>query len=293
MIINTEGKVNENYYLIDGMTMGMPKFLSIYVIENNGKRLMIDVGETLKSRKIVKKLKDLNLFPIDVIILTHSHWDHAQGIEKITSIMDNPDLKVFASENAIENIKNPEKMIEGFQDMSDVYPFEGVKPLKEGDIIDLNGLKLEIINMFGHTMDSIGIYDKKNKTFFVGDAILERLDEDAFFIPLMPPDFHEGELLKTFGKLRKMKDDLNSIAISHFGIWKAEHFTQILEEMEDSYFKVKNAMITWYNENSSIEYITNEYVKRFVPVSKFYNEKLFLFLIDMMISGLRTSGYIK
>jgi glyoxylase-like metal-dependent hydrolase (beta-lactamase superfamily II) len=291
--INSEGKINDVYYLIDGMTMGMPKFLSIYIIENNGKRLMIDVGETLKTRKIVKKLKELNLFPVDIIVLTHSHWDHAQGIKKMHEAMNNPDLEIFASENAIENIKSPEKMIEGFQGVSEVYPFEGVKPLKEGDVIDLNGLELEILNMFGHTMDSIAIYDKKNKTLFAGDSIIMRLDKDAFFIPLMPPDFHEEELLKTFNRLREMKDNLNSIALAHFGIWKDDHFGQILEEMEDSYFKVKKALINWYNENLSMDGITSEYVKTFMPDSKFWNEKIFLFIIDMMISGLRTSGFIK
>ena len=293
VIINSEGKVNDIYYLIDGMTMGMPKFLSIYIIENNGKRLMIDVGETLKTRKIVKKLKELNLYPVDIIVLTHSHWDHAQGIKKMHEAMNNPDLEIFASENAIENIKSPEKMIEGFQGVSEVYPFEGVKPLKEGDVIDLNGLELEILNMFGHTMDSIAIYDKKNKTLFAGDSIIMRLDKDAFFIPLMPPDFHEEELLKTFNRLREMKDNLNSIALAHFGIWKDDHFGQILEEMEDSYFKVKKALINWYNENLSMDGITSEYVKTFMPDSKFWNEKIFLFIIDMMISGLRTSGFIK
>ena len=293
VIINSEGKVNDIYYLIDGMTMGMPKFLSIYIIENNGKRLMIDVGETLKTRKIVKKLKELNLYPVDIIVLTHSHWDHARGIKKMHEAMNNPDLEIFASENAIENIKSPEKMIEGFQGVSEVYPFEGVKPLKEGDVIDLNGLELEILNMFGHTMDSIAIYDKKNKTLFAGDSIIMRLDKDAFFIPLMPPDFHEEELLKTFNRLREMKDNLNSIALAHFGIWKDDHFGQILEEMEDSYFKVKKALINWYNENLSMDGITSEYVKTFMPDSKFWNEKIFLFIIDMMISGLRTSGFIK
>ena len=293
VIINSEGKINDSYYLIDGMTMGMPKFLSIYIIENNSKRLMIDVGEALKTRKIVKKLKELNLYPVDIIVLTHSHWDHAQGIKKMHEAMNNPDLEIFASENAIENIKSPEKMIEGFQGVSEVYPFEGVKPLKEGDVIDLNGLELEILNMFGHTMDSIAIYDKKNKTLFAGDSIIMRLDKDAFFIPLMPPDFHEEELLKTFNRLREMKDNLNSIALAHFGIWKDEHFSQILEEMEDSYFKVKKALINWYNENLSMDGITSEYVKTFMPDSKFWNEKIFLFIIDMMISGLRTSGFIK
>ncbi|MHA1240602.1 MAG: MBL fold metallo-hydrolase, partial [Promethearchaeota archaeon] len=72
--------------------MGMPKFLSIYVIENNGMRLMIDVGETLKTRKIIKKLKDFGLYPIHKIVLTHSHWDHAQGISKLYNSMKDLDV---------------------------------------------------------------------------------------------------------------------------------------------------------------------------------------------------------
>lgn len=37
--INSEGKFGDNYYLLDGMTMSLQKFLAIYIIENNGERL--------------------------------------------------------------------------------------------------------------------------------------------------------------------------------------------------------------------------------------------------------------
>ncbi|MFX1310270.1 MAG: MBL fold metallo-hydrolase [Promethearchaeota archaeon] len=294
MIINSEGKFDNNYYLIDGLTMGMQKFLSIYIIEHNGMRLLIDVGEVLKVRKILKKLKDLGLYPVHKILLTHSHWDHAQGISKIISSMKDLDIELLASENAVENLKNPEKMMEGFEGMGDVYPFDGeITPLKEGDILDINGLELEIVNFFGHTMDSIALLDRINSNIFVGDAILERLDQDAFFVPLMPPDFHEEELLKTFDKLRNMREELNSISLAHFGVWKDDHFVQILDEMEDLYHKVKNSLIEWYHEDPSIDSITNKYFKTFTPNSKIWNEKLFVFLVDMMMNGLKLSGFIE
>ncbi len=274
--------------------MGMPKFLSIYVIENNGMRLMIDVGETLKTRKIIKKLKDFGLYPIHKIVLTHSHWDHAQGISKLYNSMKDLDVEVLASENAIENLKHPEKMIKGFEGFDEVYPFEGeITPLKEGDIIDINGLELEVLNFFGHTMDSIGLFDKTNKNLFAGDAAINRLDQDAFFVPLMPPDFHEQELLKTFNKLRDMRSDMNSISLSHFGVWKDKHFEQILDEMEDLYFKVKDSLIEWYNENPSIDFITSKYCRTIIPNSKFWNENFFAVIIEMMINGLKLSGFIK
>jgi len=293
-IINSEGKFGDNYYLIDGMTMGMQKFLSIYIIEHNGTRLMIDVGETMKSRKILKKLKDFGLYPIHKILLTHSHWDHVQGISKLKNLIKDLDVEILASENAVENLKHPEKMIEGFQEVADVIPFEEeITPLKEGDIIDLNGLELEVLNLFGHTMDSIGLFDKTNKNIFAGGAAINRLDQNAFFVPLMPPDFHEQELLKSFNKLRDTRSELNSISLAHFGVWKDKHFEQILDEMEDLYFKVKDSLIEWYNENPSIDFITSKYYTTFVPNSKFWNEKFFLFLVDMMINGLKLSGFIE
>jgi glyoxylase-like metal-dependent hydrolase (beta-lactamase superfamily II) len=294
VIINSEGKVSENYYLIDGMTMGTQKFLSIYIIEHEGMRLMIDVGETLKSRKIIKKIKDFGLYPIDKIVISHSHWDHAQGIAKLINSMKDIEVEVLAAENAIDNLRHPERMMKGYEGMGDVYPFEGeITPLKEGDIIDINGLKLEVMNFFGHTMDSIALLDKVNRNIFVGDSIIMRLDENAFFIPLMPPDFNEEELLNTFNKLRAIKDDFNSIFISHFGVWTDNHFKQIINEMEELYFKAKNLLINLYNENPSVEYITNKYFETLTPKSTFWNEKGFEFFINMMIEGLKYSGFIE
>ncbi len=273
--------------------MGVPKFLSIYIIENDGIRLMIDTGDTLKARTNVKKLKDFELYPIHKILLTHSHWDHAQGLSKMRNLMKDLDIEVLASKNAVDNLRHPDKMVEGLGDHT-ASPFEAeITPLEEGDIIDLNGLKLEILNLFGHTMDSIAVFDKLNRNIFVGDAVSMQLDPDAFFIPLMPPDFHENELLKSFQKLRNIRDKLSSISLSHFGTWKDIHFEQILDEMEVQYFKVKNFLIEEYNKNPSIKVITSNYCKTLMPNSKFWNETILEFMVDYMINGLKLSGFIE
>ena len=292
MIINSEGKFSDNYYLIDGMIMGAPKFLSIYIIENDGMRLMIDAGDALKARTNVKKLKEFGLYPIHKILITHSHWDHAQGLSKLIKQMKDLDVEVLASENAVDNLKHPDKMVEGLGDHTAI-PFEGeITPLKEGDLIDLNGLELEVMNFFGHTMDSIGVFDKSNRNLFIGDAISMRLDLNAFYSPLMPPNFNEHELLKSFEKLRNMRNSLNSISLGHFGVWKDNHFEQILDEMEDIYFKVKSSLIEWYNEDSSINVITSKYCKTLIPNSRFWNETVFEIIVDNMINGLKMSGFI-
>ncbi|MFX1279130.1 MAG: MBL fold metallo-hydrolase [Promethearchaeota archaeon] len=266
------------------MVLGLPKFLSIYIVENNGMRLMVDVGETLKIRKILNKLKEFGLYPIHRIVITHSHWDHAQGISKLQQSIKDSEIEILASENAVENLKDPSKLNEFYE--FDMQPIENVTPLKEGDIIDVNGLELEVINLFGHTMDSIGIINRNVKNIFVGDAIIDKLDQDAFFIPPMPPEFNEKELLKSFEKLRNIKNELNSISLGHFGVWTDNDFEQIVKQMESLYFDVKESIIQWYNEDASIDVITSKYIQKFMPNSKFWNAQVMKVLIEWTIAGL-------
>jgi len=296
VFINTEGKFNDNTYLIDGNLFRLEGTLSIYIIENNGMRMMVDTSSDLAARKIVKKLKEFELFPIHKILLTHSHWDHMQSVGKLKKSMKETNIEVLASENAINKLKNPGVMNDVFEYGTTNPVEDDVNPLKDGDIIDINGLKLEVMNFFGHTMDSIAIFDKKNKNIFVGDAIIDRLSYDTFQPTFMPPEFNEPEILKTFKKLRNMKDRLNSICLAHYGVWTDEDFERILNEMEELHHKPKDSIIKWYNENPSIKYIASNFHKTFIPNSKMHTKENMIGLelqIEWLLKGLKMSGFIK
>jgi len=292
VVINSEGKFNENTYLIDGQLFRMKGFMAVYIIENNGMRMMIDTSSSLMARNIMKKIKEFGLSPIHKLVLTHSHFDHMQGVGRLRDLQKEVEIEVMASENAIENLKNPERMNEGIK----VDPVECVTPLKEGDIIDLKGLKLEIINIFGHTQDHIAVFDEKNKNIFTGDAILNRYDQETFSPTFMPPDFNESELLKTFEKLREMKTNLNSISLSHFGVWEGSDFERIINEMEKLHHKTKESIIEWYSENHSRDYIAAKYHEKFIPNSKIHTRENIAglkWIINGLIIGLLSSGCMK
>ncbi len=294
VFINSEGKFNDNSYLIDAELYRLKGALSLYVVENAGMRMMIDAGEALMARKIVKKIKEQGLYPIHKLLLSHSHFDHVQGTVKLIKLMKDVEIEVLASENAIKNLKNPEIMNEYFGYKID--PIENVTPLKEGDIIDINGLKLEVFNFFGHTQDSIALLDKKNKNIFVGDSIIDKYDPGTPFPEFVPPDFNESKYLKTFEKLRNLKDQLNSISLGHFSVWKNDDFYKIVDEMEEFHFNAKDSLISWYNENPSLEYITLKYHEKFTPESKIHTKDNMLglqFTIGWLIDGLKMYGFIK
>jgi len=167
VFINQEGKFNDNSFLIDGYLYGNRRILSIYLIENEGKRMLIDTFTEDMAVRIVEKLKQLEIYPIHKILLTHSHWDHIDGVNKLRNIIKDVDIEVLASKNAIGNLKEPASINNVFE--VKMKPIDNVIPLKDGDLIDLNGLKLKVINFFGHTMDSIALFDEKNKNIFTGE----------------------------------------------------------------------------------------------------------------------------
>jgi len=112
----------------------------IYIIEIKNKTIMIDTGSLLTKPELKKDLRDLKIDPkeIDIVILTHNHWDHTAGI------------------NLFKNAK--------------VYGNK--KDFKRKSIIDIEKLNIEkfkIIFTPGHTPGSICILYKD--VLFSGDTI--------------------------------------------------------------------------------------------------------------------------
>lgn len=290
--INSEGKVNDNTYLVDGFLFRLTNALSLFVIENNGERILIDTSWPVAARRIVKKLKELNLFPIHKLLLTHSHWDHDQGWERLMKL--NGDFEILAHKNAEKHLRDPTIMNESFG--YDIPPIKGdITLLEEGDIIDLNGLKLSVLNFFGHTQDSIAIMDEKNKNLFVGDSLVYKWDENTMAPVIMPPEFNEASLLKTFEKLRSLKGNVNSISMAHYGVWDGKDVEEIMDTVEEFYFKAKNSMLQWYNENPSIQYLAEKYHETYIPNSTIHTKENLLGLhlvMEWIEGGLKCAGFI-
>jgi len=295
VFINSDGRFNENWFLIDAQMFGMKGNAAIYIIENNGTRMMVDTTTPAPAmRKILNKVKELGLYPIHKLLITHSHWDHIDGVGNLKKLMKEAEIEVLASENAVFNLEQPEVMNKEYG--VSINPIENILPLKEGDTIDLNGLDLEIFNFFGHSQDLIAILDRKNKNIFSGDAIINKYDSETFLPVFLSHEFDEKQLLLTFKKLRRIKSELeeqlNSISLSHFGVWTDEDFETIVNEMERLHYKTKNSIIEWYKKNPSLDYITTKYLETFIPNSTFFTkEKIMGLKISMqwLIEGLRIS----
>lgn len=119
-----------------------------FLLEGRDKALLIDSGmKTANAREVAQSLTDL---PLE-LLNTHSDPDHISGNGQFD----------FAYMHPAE-CGNYYKA----QNRSGV-----IRPVWDGDVIDLGERKLEIIHMPGHTPGSIAVLDVKNRRLFGGDPI--------------------------------------------------------------------------------------------------------------------------
>lgn len=124
---------------------------------------IVDPGGT--PDKVLKRCEELGL-KIEYILLTHGHGDHIAGVERIKT---KSGAKVLMG-------KEDEYLVNG--GTQELIPiFRNIKPflpdgyLREGDIIDVGNLKIEVIETPGHTPG--GLCFKIGNILLSGDTLFQ------------------------------------------------------------------------------------------------------------------------
>ncbi|MFX0020212.1 MAG: MBL fold metallo-hydrolase [Promethearchaeota archaeon] len=248
-VIREPGRINDETTLIDANMMGVPSILSIYLIEA-GKSCLIDTGTHIEARKNLKKLKELNVFPPDMIIATHSHWDHVQAIPFLCqrAKKEGKDIEILASAAAIPNLRD-----QSYNDIFEAGPYNNIEeeiiPLKEGDIVDLDGITLKIFEAHGHMDDEIAILDENNNNLFVGDLLGMKVADKVFVPPFMPPKWDQKAYLKSIDKIKKI--EYETICLNHFGYYYGNEAKSILDE------SLANTNQFWRDFEENVEHIND------------------------------------
>ncbi|MFX1390084.1 MAG: MBL fold metallo-hydrolase [Promethearchaeota archaeon] len=287
--IREEGKINDDTTLIDIKMFAVPKITAIYLIES-GKKCLIDAGTHTEARKILRQLKELGIFPPDIIVITHSHWDHCQAIPFLCqrAKKEGKEIEIYASEKAIPNLRD-----QSYNEVFGTGPFNNIEediiPLKEGDKIDLNGIILKIFDTPGHMSDHITILDEKNKNLFVGDVLGDKVSDEVFVPPFMPPYWDNDAYLKTIKKLKEI--NYNTISLAHFGCVQGDEAKNILDE------SVNNCVKWWgiFEENiekiNDVQYIIDDILPTVIPKSVIeqFPERLVEAICFWLSEGFKTS----
>ena len=135
--------INENSWRIEDS--GVRCFL----LTGSEKALLIDSGRELHTaRDIAESLTDL---PV-MLLNTHADGDHTGSNEQFESFYMHPDEEAHFRRGGRGG---------------------AILPIREGDILDLGGRELRIIDLPGHTPGSIAVLDVGNRVLISGDPVQE------------------------------------------------------------------------------------------------------------------------
>ena len=221
-------EVAENIYMIDDQLYSIPKWGSVYLI-NEEKKALVESGPATSAKVVIDGIRGIGVKPenIDYIIVTHIHLDHAGGAGVL--LKDMPQAQVVVHHRGARHLVNPGKLVssvveaqgkEAMARCGEVVPIkqERVQPVSDGDIIRLSDKQgLRFIDAPGHAPHELCIYESRNQGLFTGDAVAVSLAEGEVFLPFQPPpDCDLEQNNNTIEKLMEVKAKV--IYYSHFGV---------------------------------------------------------------------------
>ncbi len=110
-------------------------------------------------------LERLHLIP-QMLLLTHSHWDH---IAEARAIQEKYKIPVYIHKKDAGNLRSPgeDKLPLFFH----IPPLEPDFFVKEGEVIELGLLKIDVIHTPGHSPGGVCYFLKEQGLLFSGDTL--------------------------------------------------------------------------------------------------------------------------
>ena len=142
---------------------------NMYLIMGSDRTALIDAGTGFKVDSTIQDLKEkLAGRPLDMIILTHRHYDHVGGLRAIIKEFS---PKLYAGpDDAVPLREGDSESTLGTKFGGSIDPMD-VTDFREGDTIDLGGHVLRAICTPGHTIGSICVLDEVSGSLFSGDTV--------------------------------------------------------------------------------------------------------------------------
>ena len=195
---------------------------NIFFYTKNGKTIMIDAGYNYP--RLAEKMEWLGIDPNDVsdILITHQDTDHEGAVESDSEgLFDHCKLYISEIENRYLTGEVRRKVIYKLYKLPMVTINNEKVLLKDGDILDFEGIKVECILVPGHTWGHM-VYLIDDKYLFTGDTIWFGADGGYSFISTLAEDndLSIKSLAELENKLRSR--NLNPLVITGHTGWSQD-----------------------------------------------------------------------
>ena len=133
--------------------------------ENSNKVIFVDPGD--RGEYIYDFLNAKGL-EVDTILLTHGHFDHIWGCEKLRELSG---AKVYALAEEEELLLSSDMNVSAMAGRSCTLKADGF--FKDGDVLDICGFSINVLATPGHTAGSCCFYFEAEKVLISGDTLFE------------------------------------------------------------------------------------------------------------------------
>ena len=153
-------------YKMSSVTTG-PVATNCYTIINEDTNEAILIDASGDERRLLRSVNEAGA-KVVALLLTHAHFDHMDATEKIRKAF--PEIKVYIGENDKPLLENPSLNLSmGF--MGDPISISPDETLKDGEEIELIGIKIKCIEVPGHTVGGMCYYMPELSSVFDGDTL--------------------------------------------------------------------------------------------------------------------------
>jgi len=210
-----------------------------FLVDDGKTSILYDTGFGFTGEKLSENVKkELGDRKLDYIFLTHSHYDHVLGAVYVRKHY--PDAKIVAGEYAAKIFEKPSaistmrRLDRRFARKCGVYEYEDLidnlkvdVAVSDGDKIKAGDMTFTVINLPGHTKDSIGFYLEENK-LLLNSETLGVYFGDGEILPICLVGYQMS--LESFRRAGEL--EIENMLVPHYGLLGKEETRYFLENSE-------------------------------------------------------------
>lgn len=162
--------------------------VNIFFYTKNGTTVMIDAGYNYD--RLAEKMAWLDIDPASIrhILITHQDTDHVGAVEADSDgLFKNATLYLSETENKYLTGETQRRVMFGLYKLPMVRTDNAKVLLRDGQILDIDGIKIECIQVPGHTWGHM-VYLINDAYLFTGDTLWFGADGGYSFIHSLAED---------------------------------------------------------------------------------------------------------
>jgi glyoxylase-like metal-dependent hydrolase (beta-lactamase superfamily II) len=237
-------QVEAGTWLIDLGFHGRGQVVAAYLLVDRSELALIETGPSSTLPNLFAAVRQAGFDPDSLrkALVTHIHLDHAGAAGPLAR--DNPELTVYVHPFGAPHMIDPSKLISSagriYGDQMEplwgevvAIPEAQVRPLVDGERIQVAGRELLVRFTPGHASHHVVYYDAETGAAFTGDVCGVRMPGTGYNCPpTPPPDLDPAAWAESIATLREL--GARRWYLTHFGPFDdaASHLDQLQPNLD-------------------------------------------------------------